>query len=256
MNKYDLDYVNENKFKKLERAIKKYNMLAFKKLTFDYYPALRNGEFLGKKIDANENDTIEKYELSLPSDKMFTQIHGEVKLIYTVHKKEKVVILETITPEDILLEGHMSELTTYKGIMISKANASKDMFKIDLLNMLQDKHYDDFEDVDDSDDDSDIDYYKLKSNKEYLQEECDKIKKHIDEYLQEECEKMKKYVDEICKERIDNDKKDEVKIDEIENKEEKRDELKTRKDEYRSFITLIIIMLFITILLALIIANL
>ena len=48
-------------------------------------------------------------------------------------------MLDTITPTDILLEGHMSELTTYKGIMISKANASKDKFKIDLLNMMQNK---------------------------------------------------------------------------------------------------------------------
>ena len=119
MKGYVLEYVCENEFKKLERALKKYNMLAFKKLNFDYYP--------------------ETYELKLPSDKMFAQIHGEVKLVYTVHKKDEVVVLETITPSDILLEGHRSELTTYKGIMISKANASKDMFKIDLLNMLQDK---------------------------------------------------------------------------------------------------------------------
>ncbi len=140
MKGYVLDYVNENEFKKLERALKKYNMLAFKKLNFDFYPALRNGKFVGEKLETNKKNGTEKYELKLPSDKMFTQIHGEVKLIYTVHKKDQVVMLETITPSDILLEGHMSELTTYKGIMISKANASKDMFKIDLLNMLQDKH--------------------------------------------------------------------------------------------------------------------
>ena len=140
MKGYVLDYVNENEFKKLERALKKYNMLAFKKLNFDFYPALRNGKFVGEKLETSKKNGTEKYELKLPSDKMFTQIHGEVKLIYTVHKKDQVVMLETITPSDILLEGHMSELTTYKGIMISKANASKDMFKIDLLNMLQDKH--------------------------------------------------------------------------------------------------------------------
>ncbi len=140
MNGYILDYVNENEFKKLERALKKYNMLAFKKLNFEFYPALRNGKFLGEKVSSNKINGTETYELKLPSDKMFTQIHGEVKLIYTVHKKEEVVMLEEITPAKILLEGHMSELTTYKGIMISKANASKDMFKIDLLNMLQDKH--------------------------------------------------------------------------------------------------------------------
>ena len=139
MKGYVLDYVNENEFKKLERALKKYNMLAFKKLNFGFYPALRNGKFQGELVETNKKSKTEKYELKLPSDKMFTQIYGEVKLIYTVHKKDEVVMLETITPSDILLEGHRSELTTYKGIMISKSNASKDMFKIDLLNMLQDK---------------------------------------------------------------------------------------------------------------------
>ena len=138
MKGYVLDYINENEFKKLERALKKYNMLAFKKLNFEFYPSLRNGNFLGEKVDSNKKLATETYELKLPSDKMFTQIHGEVKLIYTVHKKDEVVMLETITPSEILLEGHRSELTTYKGIMISKSNASKDMFKIDLLNMLQD----------------------------------------------------------------------------------------------------------------------
>ena len=140
MKGYVLDYINENEFKKLERALKKYNMLAFKKLTFEFYPALRNGNFLGEKVSENKKNHTATYEIKLPSDKMFTQIHGEVKLIYTVHPKEQVVMLEEITPAKILLEGHMSELTTYKGIMISKANASKEMFKIDLLNMLQDKH--------------------------------------------------------------------------------------------------------------------
>ena len=121
MKGYVLDYVNENEFRKLERAIKKYNMLAFKKLSFEYYPALKNGNFLGNLVSTNKKNGTETYEL---------------KLIYTVHKKEQVVMLENITPSEILLEGHRSELTTYKGIMISKSNASKDMFKIDLLNML------------------------------------------------------------------------------------------------------------------------
>lgn len=139
MRGYVLDYTNENEFKKLERALKKYNMIAFKKLNFDYYPSLRSGKFVGELVESDKRLGIEKYELKLPSDKLFTQIHGEVKLIYTVHKKEEIVMLETLTPEDILIEGHRSELTTYKGIMISKENASKDMFKIDLLNMIQGK---------------------------------------------------------------------------------------------------------------------
>ena len=139
MKGYVLDYINENEFRKLERALKKYNMIAFKKLTFEYYPSLRNGNLVGEKVSENKKNGTESYELKLPSDKIFTQIHGEVKLLYTVYKKEGIVMLETLTPEDILLEGHRSELTTYKGIMISKQNASKEMFKIDLLNMLQNK---------------------------------------------------------------------------------------------------------------------
>ena len=139
MKGYVLDYINENEFKKLERALKKYNMLAFKKLNFEYYPALRNGNFLGELVSSNKKNGTETYELKLPSDKMFAQVHGEIKVIYTVYKKEETIMLDTITPTEILLEGHRSELATYKGIMISKANASKDMFKIDLLSMLQDK---------------------------------------------------------------------------------------------------------------------
>lgn len=137
MKGYVLDYINENEFKKLERALKKYNMLAFKKLNFEYYPALRNGNFVGELVSTNKKEGTERYELKLPSDKMFAAVHGEVKLYYTAYLKEGTVMLDTITPTEILLEGHMSELTTYKGIMISKANASKDKFKIDLLNMLQ-----------------------------------------------------------------------------------------------------------------------
>lgn len=139
MKGYVLDYIDENEFKKLERALKKYNMLAFKKLSFEFYPSLRNGKFLGEKVSENKENNTATYEIKLPSDKMFTKIHGEVKLIYTVHPKEKIVVLEEITPSKILLEGHMSEMTTYKGIMISKKNATKEMFKIDLLNMLQNK---------------------------------------------------------------------------------------------------------------------
>ena len=139
MKGYVLDYINENEFKKLERALKKYNMLAYKKLNFEYYPALRTGKFVGVMTSQNKKAQTETYELKLPSDRIFNQVYGEVKLIYTVYIKEQTIMLNTITPSKLLLEGHKSELTTYKGVMISKSNASKDMFKIDLLRMLQDK---------------------------------------------------------------------------------------------------------------------
>ncbi len=139
MKGYVLDYINENEFRKLERALKKYNTLAFKKLSFTYYPAIKKGKFLGELVSKNKKNKSETYELKLPSDSMFAQIHGDVKLIYSVYKEEGIVLLDSIMPKDILLEGHMSELPTYKGIMISKANATKDKFKIDLLTKLDEK---------------------------------------------------------------------------------------------------------------------
>ena len=135
MKGFILDYINENEYRKLERALKKYNMLAFKKLNFEYYPSLRNGEFIGELVSKNQKAGTKTYELKLPSDHMFSQVHGDIKLHYIVYEKEKVVMLDTITPSDILLEGHMAELTTYKGVMISKNNAEKDMFKLSLIHI-------------------------------------------------------------------------------------------------------------------------
>ena len=136
MKGYILDYINENEYKKLERALKKYNMLAFKKLNFEYYPSLRNGEFLGELMSSDKKNNTETYELKLPSDHLFTQVHGEVKLRYIVYKEQNIVMLDTILPTDILLEGHVAELTTYKGVMISKANADKDKFMINLFSAM------------------------------------------------------------------------------------------------------------------------
>ena len=138
MKGYILDYINENKFHKLERALKKYNKLAYKKLYFDYYPELRNGNFLGEQVGLDEDNGTLTYELKLPSDHMFTQVHGDIKLHYIVYTSQNVIMLDSISPEDILLEGHMAELSTYKGVMISSQNEAKDKFKIDLLNMLND----------------------------------------------------------------------------------------------------------------------
>lgn len=132
---YIFDYVNENEFKKLERAIKKYNMLAYKKLYFDYYPSLKEGNFLGKLV--SDQDNVKKYELKLPTDAMFSRVHGSIVLYYTVYEKEHTVMLDKFEPIEILSEGHASELSTYKGVMISKEHAEKDMFKINLLNMIQ-----------------------------------------------------------------------------------------------------------------------
>ena len=98
---YIIDYINENEFKKKVRAIKKYNMLAYKKLLFDYYPSLREGKFQGVLVSTNDLEKTEKYELTLPTDKTFVKVHGNITLHYTVYLEQKTVILDTLTPEDI-----------------------------------------------------------------------------------------------------------------------------------------------------------
>ena len=133
---YIFEYLDENDFRKKERSVRKYNMLAYKKLTFSYYPELRKGNFLGKEVGKNEKNQTVSYELKLPTDELFAKVHGEIILHYTVYLEKHIILLTNITPEGILDEGHRAELSTYKGVMISKTNPEKDMFKINLLNML------------------------------------------------------------------------------------------------------------------------
>ncbi len=134
---YAFEYVNENEFKKIERSVKKYNMLAYKKLYFEYYPALKEGNLLGQVVEENPAEKTKTYELKLPTDMMFSKVHGDIKLYYVVYEEKKIIMLDRIEPVDILSEGHQSELVTYKGVMVSKEHAEKDMFKINLLNMIQ-----------------------------------------------------------------------------------------------------------------------
>ena len=133
---YIFEYLDEQKFKKCERSVKKYNMFAFKKLVFDFYPKMKDGEFLGEKVkEDKEKDTV-SYELVLPADELFTKVHGEIVLHYDVYNNKNIILLKTIDPEKLFLEGHATELGAYKGVMISKENAEKDMFKINLLDLL------------------------------------------------------------------------------------------------------------------------
>lgn len=134
---YIFEYVNENEFHKLERSLKKYNMLAYKKLYFDYYPKLKEGTFLGQVVSTNTLNGTSTYKLKLPTDALFAKVHGDIELHYVVYESEKMIMLDKLTPEDILAEGHQSELQTYKGVMVSKEHSDKDIFKINLLNMIQ-----------------------------------------------------------------------------------------------------------------------
>jgi hypothetical protein len=135
MQNYVFEYLNENEFKVKERTLRKYNKLAHKKLIFEYYVELKNGNFLGEIVDKKNNQI--SYELKIPTDKLFEKVHGEIRLHYTVYNDKGVILLTNITPEDILGEAHASELETYKGVILSKSNPQKDIFKVNLLNMLQ-----------------------------------------------------------------------------------------------------------------------
>ena len=91
-----------------------------------------------KKIIWGDDETKVDYGLLyVKRHELFAKVHGEIILHYTVYTEKNIILLTNITPEGILDEGHRAELSTYKGVMISKKNPEKDMFKINLLNMLQ-----------------------------------------------------------------------------------------------------------------------
>ena len=136
INAYIFDYLDENEFRKKEKSVRKYNMLAYKKLVFTYYPELRKGNFLGKEVSKNEEEKTVSYELELPTDEEFRKVHGPIKFHYTVYTEKNIILLTNITPEGILDERHRAELSTYKGVMISKTNPEKELFKNELLKAL------------------------------------------------------------------------------------------------------------------------
>ena len=133
-NNYRIEFLCEEEFRKRKRALKKYYMSAYKKLMFEYYQNFREGKFAGTLV--SQIDGYDRYELKLPTDAMFSKVYGDLILHYTVYENQKIVMLNNITPDDFLTEGHQKELSTYKGVPISKSHAEKDIFKIDWLNIL------------------------------------------------------------------------------------------------------------------------
>ena len=129
---YVLEYLNENEYRKKESAIKKYSMLAYKKLIFQIYSSLREGDFQGVIVSRDERYKSESYELPLPTDSMFNKLYGNITLHYTVYLEQMLIMLENITPEDIVLETTQNKYASYK----RKTSEESDRFKINLLNIL------------------------------------------------------------------------------------------------------------------------
>lgn len=116
-----LIYLDEVSFNKKIKAIRKYSMNAYKYWIFEAAPKLRK-----------ENKKDGKYELDLPVNEIFKKVYGDVKILFSV--KNDVVILEDILPNEILLDMHMKELKTYKGIPYRN---TRDKYKIDLARMIK-----------------------------------------------------------------------------------------------------------------------
>lgn len=136
MSKYIFKYVNEDEFNRCEKTIKKYDSLVYKKLLFSYYPNLKEGNFSGDLI--NQMDGVLTYSLKIPcTSQIQEKMYGDYKLIYSVYENEKTVLLESLEPKELLRQSYNDGLTSYKGVMVSKKRPQKDMFKIDLINMLE-----------------------------------------------------------------------------------------------------------------------
>lgn len=122
-----LGLIEENRFNRLLKSLRTYNMMAFKQFHFDFMPRLRKGEITGQLI----GDT---YHYELFSDETFRKVHGKIEVLYKIDGKE--VTLLTITPEDLWYEGSSRMLDIYKGVIIKSV---KDKFKVDLVSMIGDK---------------------------------------------------------------------------------------------------------------------
>ena len=84
-----------------------------KKLYFEYYPALKEGNFLGELISTNSSQATKTYELKLPTDIMFSKVHGDIKLVYLVYENEKIVMLDKFE-EDTYSNYNIEELNEIK----------------------------------------------------------------------------------------------------------------------------------------------
>ena len=99
INTYIFEYLDENDFRKKERSVRKYNMLAYKKLTFNYYPELRKGNFLGKEVSKNEKDNTISYE-SWPTYDESKTIDDEIELPVQVNGKLKTTVMISLDEDE------------------------------------------------------------------------------------------------------------------------------------------------------------
>lgn len=120
-DKYYMTMVDYVDFQKKVRFLAKYFRKTYKHLIFEVLPNLKHN---------GDKEGIHTYKL--PIDSIFNKVYGELTLHYSV--KDKAIVLENITPGEILIAGYMDLLPTYKGIPYRN---KKDLTKIKLVLNLQ-----------------------------------------------------------------------------------------------------------------------
>jgi hypothetical protein len=114
-------YEDSKKLKYLIRSLRKYNTIAYKQVTFK-----ENFEELEfKKVG-------KVYKADLITDKLFERVYGKCKVVAEIRDKQIKVI--SIEPEELLLDGYMKYLETYKGIPYRN---KQDLFKIKLAERIK-----------------------------------------------------------------------------------------------------------------------
>ncbi len=122
---YEFIYENEKEFRKLERALKGINLLAYNELFYKVYPNLKKGNFK----HAKKNGSF--YEFELSTDELSEKVYlTKYKLLF--QKQENLVKLIEIVPKEILLEYLKGNTINYKGVIIPK-NSEIYMFKTNLI---------------------------------------------------------------------------------------------------------------------------
>ena len=111
----------QNEFNTCIRSLKRYNMLAYKKLIFEYQRRLISGEVLGDRID-------DRYILKLPTDKVFESVYGSISLVYEI-EDNRIYYCE-LTPKSLWLEGNRRLLDTYCGIVYTNLDDLEKIRKV------------------------------------------------------------------------------------------------------------------------------
>ncbi|MBR2711266.1 MAG: hypothetical protein IKE89_02225 [Bacilli bacterium] len=115
--KKNIVILDENDYRKKLKGLKMYFKKSYKHLVFEIMPSLSE---YGKK------DGI--YSIDIPIDELFIKCYGKLQLYFSV--KNDLVIIEDITPCDILLQCHKGILPIYHGIPYYQ---ERDLFKLKIL---------------------------------------------------------------------------------------------------------------------------